>query len=320
MVPAIHAPVPRSMGSVGFFIFAVLLLVAGCTTRPATPPARSVGPIVLTDDAGVSAQLAHPAQRIISLIPSVTDGILALDAGSRLVGRSTTDRVPPGLDSLPIVGDGLTPSAEQVVAQRPELVILWAGDKRNDLRRQLEAAGIATLGLAVEDTADAIRSLTLLGRALGLEARADSVILAVRSTMDSVARATANAPRPRVFYVVGAEPPLTVGPGTFIDQLLSMAGASNIFRDASTRWPSVSMEQVLARDPDVIILPSDAAPGVADRLRALPGWRDLRALTTGCVLLVNADLANRPGPRMGEAAAAFARGLDSLRTRCSREQ
>ena len=306
------------MGSVGFFFVGLLLLVAGCTSRPA-PPADRAGPIVLTDDGGATVQLARPATRVISLIPSVTDGILALGAGDRLVGRSTTDRVPPDLEHLPVVGDGLNPSAEHVVAQRPELVVLWAGDKRNDLRHQLEAAGIAVLGLAVEDTADAVRSITLLGKALALEARAESLAGAVRATMDSVHRASSAAARVRVFYVVGADPPLTVGPGTFIDQLLGIAGATNIFRDADTRWPSVSLEQVLARNPDVVILPSDAAPGVTERLRALPGWRDLDALARDCVLLVDADLANRPGPRMGEAARAFARGLDSLRGRCSRE-
>lgn len=304
------------MGSVGFVLLGLLLGLVGCTGR-ADAPARTA-PIVITDDAGVVTQLAGPAHRIISLIPSVTDGILALQAGDRLVGRSTTDRVPADYLLLPIVGDGLNPSVEQVVAARPELVLLWAGDKRNDLRRQLEAAGIRTIGLAVEDTADAIRSIAVLGTALGLAARADTLIAAVRATLDSVHQATAKARTLRALFVVGPEPPLTVGPGTFIDQLLGVAGATNVFADADTRWPSVSMEQVLARDPEVVILPASDVPDVVQRLRALPGWRDLPALARDCVVHVDADLANRPGPRMGEAATAFAQGLDALRQRCAR--
>jgi ABC-type Fe3+-hydroxamate transport system substrate-binding protein len=300
---------------VGFFVLALLVMLVACDRRPVDSRSAS-SPITLTDDAGVTVQLARPASRVISLIPSVTDGIFALDASGRLAGRSTTDRVPPDLLHLPIVGDGLNPSVERVVAERPDLVVLWAGDKRGDLRRQLEAAGIATLALAVEDTTDALRSIALLGTALGIEARADSVVAAVRGRLDSVGRTTTRLSPLRVFYLVASDPPMTVGPATFIDQLLGLAAARNVFRDADTRWPSVSLEQILARDPDVVVLPTGASADAAARLRAQPGWRDLRALANGCVVEIDADLANRPGPTMGEAAAALAHAFAELRDRC----
>lgn len=299
----------------GFLLLGLVVALAGCTGRTTRDARRAA--FVVTDDAGVVTTLAHPASRVISLIPSVTDGILALGAADRLVGRSTTDRVPASLEHLPIVGDALIPSVEQVVAARPDLVVLWAGDKRNDLRRQLGAVGIATIGLAVEDTTDAIRSIQTLGTVLGLEARADSLVAAIHATLDSVRHATKDARPLRALFVVGAEPPLTVGPGTFIDQLLGVAGATNVFADASTRWPTVSVEQVLARHPEVVVLPGSGTPGAVEPLRALPGWRNLPALVRGCVLRIDADLASRPGPHMGEAAATLARGLQSLRTRCT---
>ena len=109
--------------------------------------------------------------------------------------------------------------------------------------------------------------------------------------------------RRRVFYVVYNDPPMTAGPGTFIDQLLDIAGADNVFSDATSNWPTVSLEEVVKRDPDIVVLPvGEMSAQVGDRLKATAGWRDLRAVKNGCVALVDADLVNRPGTNVAVAA------------------
>jgi iron complex transport system substrate-binding protein len=296
---------------VGFFVLAAVLLLGACGPRAE----RSTGsaPIVLTDDSGTPVQLAGPATRVISLIPSVTETLLALQVPERIVGRTEYDR-DPAIAAVPQVGSGLEPSIEAIVALRPDLVVVWANDKRGDVRSQLGAAGIPTVALSLQDTADVFRALTVMGTALGVEATADSVLEALRASLMSTQRASAQQPRRRVFYVVYNDPPMTAGPGTFIDQVIDVAGGENVFHDAPMRWPTVSLEEVVARDPDIVILPVGEMPvSTLSRLRNLPGWRDLRAVKGGCVALVDADLANRPGPRVGEAARHLA---DTLRMTC----
>jgi len=284
-------------------VFVVLLtLLLGCTRRPPAPRANDVRPIELTDDVGQSLHLAGPARRIISLIPSATETVMGLGATDRLLARTRYDR-EDGLAHLPMVGGGLDPSAEAIVQLRPDPVLLWSSDKRSDLRRQLEGAGIATGALSLEDTSDAYRAIAWLGRALDLPRTADSVLRSLRASLDSTAAMARRRPRRRVFYVVYNDPPMTAGPRTFIGQILNLAGGDNIFADVSTNWPTVSLEDVVRRQPDVVVLPVGEMPArTIERLRTESGWRELQAVQRGCVGQVEADAVNRPGPNLARAA------------------
>ncbi len=121
----------------GVLFSILLLLLAACTGRTDRPAAGAA--ITLTDDAGHTVPLAAPAQRVISLVPSVTETIIALDAGDRIVGRTEYDR-DSSLAAVPLIGRGLSPSIEAMIALHPDLVVVWASDKRGDLRGQLEKA------------------------------------------------------------------------------------------------------------------------------------------------------------------------------------
>jgi iron complex transport system substrate-binding protein len=286
---------------VGVFAWVLLLLLAACHGGAKDAPAGS-GAIALTDDAGHTVQLAAPAQRIVSLVPSVTETIIALGAGDRLVGRTEYDR-DSSIAAVPLVGRGLSPSTEAIVALRPDLVVVWASDKRGDLRSQLEKAGIPVFAFDVQDTVDAYRVVRVMGEALGREAAGDSLLHALRESLRETRSIAAQRARRRVFYVVYNDPPMTAGPGTFIDQLLDIAGAENVFKDATSNWPTVSLEEVVQRDPDIVVLPvGEMSAQVGDRLKATAGWRDLRAVKNGCIALVDADLVNRPGTNVAIAA------------------
>jgi len=286
---------------VGVFLCALLLLLAACQggARDASSGPAS---IALTDDAGHAVQLAAPARRVVSLVPSVTETVIALGASDRIVGLTEYDH-DTTLAAVPLIGRGLSPSVEAIIALRPDLVVVWASDKRGDLRSQLEKASIATYAFNVQDTTDAYRVVTVMGQALGRQAAGDRLLDSLRASLKETQSIAANRSRRRVFYVVYNDPPMTAGPGTFIDQLLDIAGAENVFKDATSNWPTVSLEEVVKRDPDVVVLPvGEMSSQIGERLRSTAGWRDLRAVKNGCLALVDADLVNRPGTNVAVAA------------------
>jgi iron complex transport system substrate-binding protein len=132
----------------------------------------------------------------------------------------------------------------------------------------------------------------------------------VRGELDAVGHAVAGRPVPRAMYVVYNDPPMTAGPETFITQLIELAGARPIFSDLLQLWPTVSMEEIVRRDPDVLIVPvGELESNTIDRFRRLAGWRELRAVRTGRIVTVPADLLSRPGPSIGEAARVLLAAL-----------
>jgi ABC-type Fe3+-hydroxamate transport system substrate-binding protein len=276
-----------------------LLLSASCgQERPAL-----TGAIRATDGAGRTIALEQPAQRIISLIPAYTDIILALGAADRLLARTQFDP-DPRLASLPSVGNALTPSVEWLVERRPDLVVAWPDRQSRSVVTRLEELGIPVFSSQVQTLADLDRGVEQFGVLLGLESRADSLRAAIRDTLDAVRAAVGGADRPSVLYVIGLDPPVTTGSGTFLDEIIEVAGGTNVFGDQTTLWPAVSVEEALRRQPDVVVVAMgeslrESAPA---ELRSRPGWRDMDAVRAGRIAVVDANTFYRPGPGLARAA------------------
>jgi iron complex transport system substrate-binding protein len=279
-------------------LIAVVLLSDFACTREAKPLRRDGRGTRACGDAGL--EVRRPAARIVSLLPSVTEILLALGAGDRLVARTDYD-TDSTLIRLPSVGGGLNPSLERLTVLRPDLVVGWAGDQSLD---RLAGHGVVVYRPQSQTLADVQCAMLRLGRALGLETAADSLTRAIDGELEGVRRAVQGRPRPSVFYVVWFDPPMTAGPGTYLDELIDIAGGRNAFADAPNPWPTVSLEAVLRRQPAIVIVPRGAERSA--RLRSTPGWRDLRAVRTGRVIEVDAGVFNRPGPRVGAAASTLA--------------
>jgi iron complex transport system substrate-binding protein len=256
-------------------------------------------------------RLPAAARRVVSLVPSATETITALGAASRLVGRTRYDTAA-AVRHAPSVGGGLDPSVEGVLALRPDLVVTWASRDDRGFAARLRAAGVATYGVEMRDTAAVFRASDHLGRLLGHDAAARALNARLRGELAAVAaEAGSMAPRPTVLFVVWPDPPTTAGPATFISQVVSVAGGRPAFPDVTQDWPRVSMEEVVRRQPDVVLLPvGESGTSAAERLAASPGWQGLRAVREGRIARVEADLANRPGPNIARAALAI---RDSLR-------
>lgn len=266
-------------------------------------PHRS--PLTFSDADGHALRLAHPATRIVSLMPSATETLVALHAAGQLVGRTTYDTAS-ALRKLPLVGGGVDPNTERLAALRPDLVVTWEGERNGRIRSDLEAVGIPVFAIRAEDTTDVFRNIGDLGRLSGQDTAATALQARLRGELAAVAASVAQRRRPTVFYVVWNNPPMTAGPKTFIGQILSLAGGQSIFADIADPWPTVGLEDVVRRQPDVVVLPTgEMSRDNVSQLKGLPGWRDLRAIRAGRVVRLPADLLNRPGPQLAVAARAL---------------
>ena len=284
--------------------FSPLLRLALALTA-ACAPAPERGRAGLVDDFGDTLTLASPPARIVSLNPTTTEILFALGAGSRVVGRTRWDMWPDSARLVTEVGDGIRPNVEAVLAQRPDLVILYASNDNRAAAERLRAAGIATWAVKVDSIAEFARTLDDLGRILGDTARARLTRDTVLAALDSVRRATAGRTARSVVWHVWDEPLIVIGGGSYMNELVAIAGGRNVYGDSPDPSPQVSMEDILRRNPEVVL----AGPVGARTVAADAGWRSLPGVREGRVLVVDTTIVGRPSVRLGEAARSLARLL-----------
>lgn len=298
---------PKRAFHPGTTVALILVCVLGPTPSAAQDPAAGLaGPVRVTDDAGREVVLPRPAARVVSAVPSVTDLVLALGAADRLVGRTVHD-VDPRLADLPSVGSLTQPELESLIALRPDLVLVGSGLVADRALRVLDAVGIPVYIADVRSIAAIHRMIRHLGVLLGVSSEPLSV--EIDAGLAAVERETAGGPAPTVMYVLWHDPPWTAGAGTFIDTLIEVAGGRNAFGDIDAPWIQVALEEVIRRDPEILVLPGAADPARRDRLRTAPGWRELGAVRAGRVIRVDPSLFDRPGPRVADAARSLARQI-----------
>jgi iron complex transport system substrate-binding protein len=256
----------------------------------------SAAQVTVTDDLHRTVTLPVPARRIVSLAPSITESLFAIGAGEQVVGVTDYCSFPPEAARREHVGGMITPSIETIVSLKPDLILVsMEGNLREDFRRlvDLHVPVVVTNPRTLDDIA---HSLRLLGTLTGHADEADSLVrhLAARRERCAV-RLT--APTKRVLMFVSLQPLIAVGAGTFLQDLLTGAGATNLAAHTGMTYPAYSREALTAEDPDVLLILSDALPAL-DRVTTLfPEWARLTAVRKGRVFLVNADLVSRPGPR-----------------------
>jgi iron complex transport system substrate-binding protein len=279
-------------------LVAALLLSLGACARDAE---RAAAPRT-ADDFGDTLVLDAPPRRIVSLNPSTTELLFAIGAGGRLVGRTTYDRWPEAALALPDLGGGLRPNVEGVLAARPDLVVLYASDDNREAARRFRAAGVATAAYRVDRIADFRRVTLALGALTGDSAAARVTVDSVDATVARVRAATAALPKPTVFWPLYDQPLLATGGGSFLNELIDVAGGRNVYAFLPEPSPRITVEDLLGRDPDVVLL----APESRARYLGDPRWRALRAVREGRLLAVDTSVVFRPGPRLGEAARSIA--------------
>ncbi len=242
---------------------------------------------------------------VVSLVPSVHEWILVMGGASHIVARTEWDD-DPRLAHLPSVGGELTPSLEVLAELRPGAVIMEEVGAPADVRASVAALGIDVRLLRLQTIDEVLVSIDSLGRWLDLEAQGTRVKALVRSELQAVQDRLSGVERPTTMFVVWQSPPIAAGAGPFVDDIITLAGGRNVFGDI-TGWPRVGIEEVVDRDPDIVLWPvGEASAKSLAEVRRLPGWREVGAVRRANIHFLEASLFARPGPRIGEAARRLA--------------
>lgn len=288
------------------------LLTSGCARSgdPPPPPSSAAPPAVersetaqpapirVVDDAGRTVSLAGPARRVVSLAPSHTELLWAIGAGAQVVGRTPHCDHPPAAAATPSVGSLFPPDYERIIGARPDLVVMLDGSV--DVRRKLHAQGLTVVIIQPRALTDIGRAMRALGRLTGREDTADEAARAFEQRLRALSRPAADGPS--VFYEVGADPLYGAGPSSFVSDLIHHAGGRNALR-GDAEWPRLSVEQLIAAAPQVIIVGTAARQSTL-RASAPPGWATIPAMRRGAVHAVpDADHFVRPGPRVLDGLA-----------------
>jgi iron complex transport system substrate-binding protein len=258
-------------------------------------------PITLRDDAGSSVTLARPAERIVTLVPSLTETVCELQACDRLVGVDRHSDWPASVKTLPQLGGLEDTLIERLVALKPDLVLVARSSRA---LQRLRALGLPVLALEPQNAADTERVIATVAAALGRSAAGTQL---QQRLQQRVAAAAARVPvgwRGRALYVEVASTPYAAGEASFIGETIRALGLGNIVPASMGPFPQLNPEFVLRAQPALLVLPRR----VADELPRRPGWARLQAVAAGRICALAADPWNalvRPGPRAADAAEAL---------------
>jgi iron complex transport system substrate-binding protein len=287
-------------------------VTAAATAAPAAAPAAASAAtdIVLRDDRGRTQHFAAPPQRIISLLPSLTESVCALGACARLVGVDRYSNHPAAVAALPKLGGLDDAQVERIVALKPDVVLLGKSARVTD---RLEALGLTVVLLESQTHADVRRSLTLIAQLLGTPAEADRVWATIDRDLATAAGRVPPAWRGKRVYFEVAAAPFAAGAGSFIGETLARLGLGNVVPAALGPFPKLNPEYVVRSRPDLVM-------AVQREWRAMPGrpgWQGMDALQLGrgCGFeSTRYETLIRPGPRLGEAALLLADCVAALPT------
>ncbi|MBE0625169.1 MAG: cobalamin-binding protein [Burkholderiales bacterium] len=288
---------------------AALLLAALVLTGTA-----AAAGIRITDDAGRSVSLAHPAQRIISLAPHMTELLFAAGAGAQVVGVVEYSNYPAAARRIARIGDSAQLDLERIVALKPDLVVVW---QNGNAQRQLEK--LLHLGIPVfynepRRLPDIARAIEQLGRLAGTEAQAQPVARAFVARMAALQRRYAGRDPVRLFFQIWDQPLMTVNGEHMISDVMRMCGGRNVFAGLRALTPEISTEAVLAADPEAIGGVS-AEAGQAGNLESWKSWPRLTAAARGNLFVIDSDIISRNTPRILEGAERLCEELAAVRAR-----
>ena len=290
------------------FTLLFILLLTACGSG-----LSASGSVTLTDGLGREVKLAGPAQRVVSLAPSNTEILYAIGAGSQVVGRDTLSDYPEAAKTATDIGSAFEAlNTELIVSLKPDLV-LAAEINTADQVKALEDLGLTVYYLKNPVTLEELYgNLEIVAQLTGHASDAAKVIDELKARVAAVDEKIATAAeKPTVFYELDATDPAkpyTVGKGTFITLLIERAGGQNIAGDLDA-YPQLSLEQVVAADPDFIILGDSAYGTTPETVATRPGWDGLSAVKNNQVFPFDDNLVSRPGPRLVDGLEALAKLL-----------
>ncbi len=291
-------------------LFALLL----CCGIGNTPAASSLSEVSVRDDSGVTVRLPAPARRIVSLAPHATENLFAAGAGALLVGAEEYSDYPAAASAIRRVGNYARPDLEAIVALRPDLVVAWQSGNADVTLSRLAALGLRVYQTQPDQLDDIPANIEKLGRLAGTEGVANQAAALFRQRLQALRTRYSTRPPVPVFYQAWNQPLLTVGGDQIISDVIHLCGGRNIFAHLAAKAPTVSIEAVLAANPEAIVasgMGRETPVGLQDWRK----WKKLRAVSRNNLFFVPADLMQRPTPRLLDGAEQLCRHLETARGR-----
>lgn len=274
--------------------------------------------ISVIDDSGQTVTLAQPARRIVSLAPHVTELLYAAGGGDRIVGTVTYSDYPPAARELPRVGDNKALDLERIAALKPDLIVVWRHGNAQKQTDRLRALGMPLFFSEPRRLESIPENLQKLGTLMGTGATAERAAADFRQRIDTLRRTYANRAPVTVFYQVWQQPLMTLNGQHLVSDMLALCGGRNVFANETPLVPTVSVEAVVASNPEAMLT---AGMGATQPDRPLADfapwekWKQVTAVARGNLFIVDGDLVNRAGPRAVEGATQICKDLDLARAR-----
>ena len=272
------------------------------------PETTSAG-ITVTDMMGREITLSEPATRVVALSAADCEVLYAVGAGELLVGRGEYCDYPAEVLEVPAVQSGMETNIEQIISLAPQVLLMSAMAQTEEQVQQLEDAGIQVVVSDAKDIAGVYTAIEMIGALTGHDTEAASVVESMQGSLDSLAARAGELQGKSAYFEVS---PLqyglwTAGAGTFMDEVATMLGLTNVFADASG-WAEISEEQVLKANPDVIVTIAmyfGEGQTPAEEILSRAGWQDVTAVKNGAILSLPNNELSRPGPRIADGAQAL---------------
>jgi iron complex transport system substrate-binding protein len=289
----------------------IALALAGCGTTTAEQPGISAGrptaafPVTVTDDASRTVTAKVEPQRIVSLAPANTEMAFALGLGDKVVGVTTYDDYPAEVTSIAKIGDFASPNIEAIAAARPDLVLATSGVQA-EMVTKLEGLGATVVVIDPQTIAGVYADIERVGKLTGSSAKAGELAASMKADVEAIRKAVAGAAPVTAFVEIGQNPLFTVGSGTLIDELVTLAGGKNVV--AQPGYVGYSAEQLIASDPQVY-LATKGSSSDPSAIASRAGFDKLAAVKSGRIVILDDNLVSRPGPRFVDGLKQIAEGL-----------
>jgi iron complex transport system substrate-binding protein len=286
----------------------LIALLVGCGKTQPAPTATPVASITVVDDVGNTVTLNTEPQRIISLAPANTEILYALGLGDRVVGVTEYCNYPPEAAEKPKVGGFSDVDLEQVVGLEPDLV-LATSLHTSEVVPALQERGVPVFVADPQTVLGVLETIRTIGHITGKDQAAGALTSHMQEGISAVQETIKDAPRPRVFWELGPEL-YTAGPGSFLNDLIVMAGGENVAADAESPWPQLSLEAIVLKDPAIVVLADHNYGETAETVTQRSGWWNITAVREGRIVeLTDDDIFSRPGPRIVEGLEFLAQAF-----------
>lgn len=265
------------------------------TTEPSNGDDEVSYPLTVIDSSGRSVTFDKMPERLVSAVPSNTEIIYALGKGDQLVGVSVYCNYPEEALSVNKIGDYNGPNLELIIDAKPDVFLAaWLSD---EVLAQLEGAGIPVLLINPGTIEETYKSIQDIGNVIGSGKEARILIDGMRAKQENIVQIAKGYQAKTVFYEIWHDPLMTVGPGSFINELITMSNGINIAQDAESAYPEYSLELLISKNPQVYMTSDDGFKTPED-IFGRPGYENIEAIRTGQVFMLHPDITSRPGPRI----------------------